>query len=65
MTYDTLFLRNYARSKLATDPLYAAVAERLRGTSGTIVEAFPGFEREVVPLWGRTPFNNYLFVFRK
>jgi SAM-dependent methyltransferase len=38
VTYDTLFLRNYARSKLATDPLYAAVAERLRGTSGTIVD---------------------------
>jgi SAM-dependent methyltransferase len=31
----------------------------------TIIEAFPGFEREVVPLWGRTPFNNYLFVFRR
>ena len=31
----------------------------------TIVEAFPGFESEIVPLWGRTPFNNYLFVFRR
>ena len=29
----------------------------------TIVDAFDGFEREIVPLWGRTPFNNYLFVF--
>ena len=24
-----------------------------------------GFESEVVPMWGRTPFNNYLFVFRR
>jgi hypothetical protein len=24
-----------------------------------------GFEEHVVPLWGRTPFNNYLFVFRR
>lgn len=24
-----------------------------------------GFAIEVVPLWGRTPFNNYLFVFRR
>jgi hypothetical protein len=31
----------------------------------TIVDAFHGFESEVVPLWGRTPFNNYLFVFRR
>jgi trans-aconitate methyltransferase len=36
--YETRFLRNYARSKLATDPLYAAVAERLRGTTGTIAD---------------------------
>ena len=36
--YQTRFLRSYARSKLATDPLYAAVAERLRGTSGTIAD---------------------------
>lgn len=31
----------------------------------TIAGAFDGFESEVVPLWGRTPFNNYLFVFRR
>ena len=31
----------------------------------TIVDAFRGFESEIVPLWGRTPFNNYLFVFRR
>jgi len=24
-----------------------------------------GFEEEIVPLYGRTPFNNYLFVFRR
>jgi len=31
----------------------------------TIAGAFEGFESEIVPLWGRTPFNNYLFVFRR
>ena len=31
----------------------------------TIVDAFAGFDAEIVPLWGRTPFNNYLFVFRR
>lgn len=36
--YETLFLRNYARSKLATDPIYGAVAERLRGTTGAIAD---------------------------
>ena len=30
-----------------------------------IIAAFPGFEAEAVPLWGRMPFNNWLFVFRK
>ena len=24
-----------------------------------------GFLEEIVPMWGRTPFNNYLFVFRR
>ncbi len=24
-----------------------------------------GFSEEVLPMWGRTPFNNYLFVFRR
>lgn len=24
-----------------------------------------GFAEEVLPLWGRTPYNNYLFVFRR
>ena len=41
-------------------------AERLNfPTRETIVNAFPGFESEITPLWGRTPFNNYLFVFRR
>jgi SAM-dependent methyltransferase len=41
-------------------------AERLHfPTRETIAGAFPGFDAEVVPLWGRTPFNNYLFVFRR
>jgi SAM-dependent methyltransferase len=31
----------------------------------TIAAAFAGFDAEIVPLWGRTPFNNYLFVFRR
>lgn len=41
-------------------------AERLHfPTRERIVEAFRGFDAEIVPLWGRTPFNNYLFVFRR
>lgn len=41
-------------------------AERLNfPTHATIANAFDGFEAEVLPLWGRTPFNNYLFVFRR
>jgi SAM-dependent methyltransferase len=33
-------------------------------TRETITGAFEGFASEIRPLWGRTPFNNYLFVFR-
>lgn len=33
-------------------------------TRASIVAAFDGFEPEIIPMWGRTPFNNYLFVFR-
>jgi len=43
-------------------------AERLNfPTREAIVRPFRerGFTEEVVPLWGRTPFNNYLFVFRR
>jgi SAM-dependent methyltransferase len=36
-------------------------------TRESIVSPFRerGFEVDVSPLWGRTPFNNYLFVFRR
>ena len=41
-------------------------AERLNfPTRNQIVLPFDGFEQEVTPLWGRSPFNNYLFVFRR
>lgn len=30
-----------------------------------ITAAFKGFTSEVTPLWGRLPYNNYLFVFRR
>lgn len=41
-------------------------AERLHfPTREQIVCAFGGFDVEVTPLWGATPFNNYLFVFTK
>jgi 2-polyprenyl-3-methyl-5-hydroxy-6-metoxy-1,4-benzoquinol methylase len=34
-------------------------------TREEIVGPFAGFAQEITPLWGRTPFNNYLFVFRR
>lgn len=43
-------------------------AERLRfPTRESIVEPMrrAGFTEEVIPMWGNTPFNNYLFVFRR
>jgi SAM-dependent methyltransferase len=43
-------------------------AERLNfPTREQILQPFRarGFEIEVSPLWGRTPFNNYLFVFKR
>ena len=43
-------------------------AERLNfPTREAIVAPFRdrGFREEVMPLWGRMPFNNYLFVFRR
>lgn len=43
-------------------------AERLSfPTRESIVDVMTGhgFDAEVVPMWGRTPFNNYLFVFRR
>jgi 2-polyprenyl-3-methyl-5-hydroxy-6-metoxy-1,4-benzoquinol methylase len=32
-------------------------------TRESIVAAFDGFDCEIVPMWGRSPFNNYLFAF--
>jgi SAM-dependent methyltransferase len=41
-------------------------AERLHFPTRALIEsAFGGFSAEVAPLWGKTPFNNYLFVFRR
>lgn len=41
-------------------------AERLHfPTRESIAAPFAGFDSEIVPLWGRTPFNNYLFVFKR
>ena len=41
-------------------------AERLHfPTRERIAGAFEAFDAEVTPLWGATPFNNYLFVFTK
>jgi SAM-dependent methyltransferase len=41
-------------------------AERLSfPTRDDVMRPFGSFEAEVVPLYGRTPFNNYLFVFRR
>jgi 2-polyprenyl-3-methyl-5-hydroxy-6-metoxy-1,4-benzoquinol methylase len=34
-------------------------------TREEIAGPFAGFAQEIRPLWGRTPFNNYLFVFRR
>lgn len=41
-------------------------AEHLKyPTREEITAAFAGFAAEITPLWGRTPYNNYLFVFRR
>ena len=40
-------------------------AERLNFPAWTTLATLRGFEEEIVPMWGRTPFNNYLFVFRR
>ena len=41
-------------------------AERLQFlTRDEITRPFESFDAEVVPLYGKTPFNNYLFVFRR
>jgi SAM-dependent methyltransferase len=41
-------------------------AERLHfPTRASLLAPFDGFTAEVVPMFGRTPFNNYLFVFKR
>jgi 2-polyprenyl-3-methyl-5-hydroxy-6-metoxy-1,4-benzoquinol methylase len=41
-------------------------AERLHfPTRDDVMRPFASFDAEVVPLYGQTPFNNYLFVFRR
>ena len=41
-------------------------AERLHFPArDDVIRPFAGFDVEVMPLYGRTPFNNYLFVFRR
>ncbi|HEX8617347.1 MAG TPA: class I SAM-dependent methyltransferase [Thermoanaerobaculia bacterium] len=41
-------------------------AERVElPTREELVRAFDGFDADIRPLWGRMPYNNYLFVFRK
>ncbi|MFP5247268.1 MAG: class I SAM-dependent methyltransferase [Thermoanaerobaculia bacterium] len=34
-------------------------------TREQLTRAFAGFEMHALPMWGRTPYNNYLFVFRR
>ena len=41
-------------------------AERLQfPRRDDVIRPFSNFDAEVVPLYGQTPFNNYLFVFRR
>ena len=41
-------------------------AERLNfPTRAVLMDSFPGFAADIMPLWGSTPFNNYLFVFSR
>jgi 2-polyprenyl-3-methyl-5-hydroxy-6-metoxy-1,4-benzoquinol methylase len=55
----------YAQESFARAILWLK-AERLHfPTRDTLVAAFDGFTIEETPLWGATPFNNYLFVFRR
>lgn len=58
------------RLTLVVDAIGRAIrwmkAERLVfPTREEIVAPFEGFTAEVRPLWGRMPYNNYLFIFRK
>jgi SAM-dependent methyltransferase len=51
--------------------MFARVVRWLRAdrlhfpTRDDVIRPFGSFHVEVVPLYGRTPFNNYLFVFRR
>ena len=61
------FRLTYAQESLARAVQWLK-AERLHfATRDEIAAPFrsAGFAEEIVPLWGRTPFNNYLFVFRR
>jgi SAM-dependent methyltransferase len=54
----------YAQEMLARSVRWLK-AERLNFPAWPTLAALQGFEEEIVPMWGRTPFNNYLFVFRR
>jgi SAM-dependent methyltransferase len=51
--------------------MFARVVRWLRAdrlhfpTRDDVMRPFGSFQAEVVPLYGRTPFNNYLFVFKR
>ena len=46
----------WLRAQMLNFPTRELISETLKGH---------GFVEEVVPLWGRTPFNNYLMVYRR
>lgn len=46
----------WLRGERLNFPTAASIAAPFRGR---------GFDEEIVPLWGRTPFNNHLLTFRK
>ncbi|MGZ7031463.1 MAG: class I SAM-dependent methyltransferase [Thermoanaerobaculia bacterium] len=57
----------YAAELFARSVRWLKAGELNFPTRESIVGPFRerGFEVEVSPLWGRTPFNNYLFMFRR
>ncbi|MGZ4778569.1 MAG: hypothetical protein ACXV5L_05190, partial [Thermoanaerobaculia bacterium] len=57
----------YAAELFARSVRWLKAGELNFPTRESIVGPFreKGFEVEVSPLWGRTPFNNYLFMFRR
>lgn len=46
----------WLQAQMLNFPTRIMISETLRGH---------GFVEEVIPLWGRTPFNNYLMVYRR